>query len=95
MATIGLFIKTAHGYRGTLRTLTLDTKLTIVEIEKQGDGPDYRVFAGQAEVGAGWKRTDEAGRDCVSLRLDDPTFAEPMNANLTETDGEYCLIWSR
>jgi len=95
MATIGLFIKTAHGYRGTLRTLMLDTKLTIVEIEKRGDGPDYRVFAGQAEVGAGWKRPDQAGRDSVSLRLDDPTFATPINATLTEVDGEYSLIWSR
>ncbi|MCI0429125.1 MAG: DUF736 domain-containing protein [Rhodospirillales bacterium] len=95
MTTIGLFVKTAHGYRGTLRTLMLDTKLTIVEIEKQGDGPDYRVFAGQAEVGAGWKCTDQACGDYVSLRLDDPTFAAPINANLTEIDGEYCLIWSR
>jgi uncharacterized protein (DUF736 family) len=95
MATIGLFIKTAHGYRGTLRTLTLNTKLAIVEVEKQGDEPDFRVFAGQAEVGAGWKRTSQAGRDYVSLRLDDPTLAEPINANLTEVDGEYRLIWSR
>jgi uncharacterized protein (DUF736 family) len=95
MATIGLFIKTAHGYRGTLHTLTLNTKLAIVEAEKRSDGPDYRVFAGQAEVGVGWKRTDQAGRDYVSLRLDDPTFANPINANLTEIDGEYCLIWSR
>ena len=95
MATIGLFIKTAHGYRGTLQTLTLDTKIAIVEIEKQGDEPDYRVFTGQAEVGVGWKRTDQAGRDYVSLRLDDPTFADPINANLTEIDGEYSLIWSR
>jgi uncharacterized protein (DUF736 family) len=95
MATIGLFIKTPHGYRGTLRTLTLNSKLSIVEVEKQGDEPDYRVFAGQAEVGAGWKRTSQAGRDYVSLRLDDPTLAEPINANLTEIDSEYRLIWSR
>jgi uncharacterized protein (DUF736 family) len=95
MATIGLFIKTAHGYRGTLRTLTLDTKLAIVEVKKQVDGPDYRVFAGQAEVGDGWKRTDQTGRDYVSISLDDPTFTKPISANLTEIDGEYCLIWSR
>jgi uncharacterized protein (DUF736 family) len=31
----------------------------------------------------------------VSLRLDDPTLAEPINANLTEIDGEYRLVWSR
>ncbi len=73
----------------------LDTKLTIVEIEKQGDGPDYRVFSSQAEVGTGWTRTDQAGRDYVSLRLDDPTFAEPINGNLIEIDGEYSLMWSR
>lgn len=95
MATIGLSIKTAHGYRGTLRILMLSTQLTIVEAEKRGDGPDCRVFAGQAEVGVGWKRTDQAGRDYVSLKLDDPAFANPFNANLTEIDGEYCLIWSR
>ena len=95
MTTIGLFVKTAHGYRGTLRTLTLNTKLAIVEVEKPGDGPDYRVFAGQAEVGAGWKRTGRTRRRYISLKLDDPSFARPMNASLMEIDGEYCLVWSR
>ena len=95
MATVGLFIKTAHGYRGTLRTLTLNTKLSVVDVEKQGDEPDYRAYAAQAEVGGGWKRTSQAGHDYVSLRLDDPTLGEPINANLTEVDGEYRLIWSR
>jgi uncharacterized protein (DUF736 family) len=89
-----LFVKTAHGYRGTLRTLALNTKLAIVEVEKRGDGPDYRVFAGQTEVGAGWKRT-RTSRDYVSLKLDDPSFAQPINASLMEIDGEYCLVWSR
>ena len=95
MTTIGLFAKTAHGYRGTLRTLTLNTKLAIVEVKKQGDGPNYRVFAGQTEVGAGWKRTSRTGRGYVSLKLDDPSFTQPINASLMEIDGEYCLVWSR
>jgi uncharacterized protein (DUF736 family) len=31
----------------------------------------------------------------VSVRLDDPSFPAPVNANLTEVDNEYRLIWSR
>jgi uncharacterized protein (DUF736 family) len=77
------------------RSLTLDTKLAIVEVEKQGNGPHYRVFADQTEVGAGWKRTNRTRREYVSLELDDPSFAQPITASLTEIDGKYRLIWSR
>ena len=98
MATIGLFIKTPHGYRGTLRTLTLNTKLSIVEVEKQGDEPDYRVFAGQAEVGAGWKRTGEKAGDYVSAQIDGPTLGQPIRANLfqsSDAKSVWGLHWNR
>ena len=97
MATIGTFIKTATGYRGTLKSLTLNSKVTLVEnTRKSGDdSPDYWLYAGQAEIGAGWKRQSQQGRDYVSVRLDDPSFPAPVNANLTEVDNEVRLIWSR
>jgi uncharacterized protein (DUF736 family) len=35
------------------------------------------------------------GRELVSLKLDDPSFAAPIYANLIERNGQHELIWSR
>ena len=58
MATIGNFTKSGDRYTGAVRTLTLNVKAQIAPAEKENDkAPDYRVFAGQIELGAGWKKT--------------------------------------
>jgi len=99
MATIGTFTKSENGYTGSVRTFTVNAKARITPVEKEKDNaPDFRVFAGTAEIGAAWKKTSEAGREYVSVKLDDPSFAAPIYASLVETDGEpetFSLIWSR
>lgn len=96
MATIGNFTKTANGFSGTIQTIGLKAKVTISPAEKRGDSqPDFRAFVGKVEIGAGWARTSKGGRDFVSLKLDDPSFAAPIYANLVERDGQHELIWSR
>ena len=100
MATIGTFTKTANGdITGTVKTLALNVKAKFVPAEGESErGPDYRIFAGATEFGAAWKKTArETGREYLSVKLDDPTFAAPIYATLveTETPGEYALIWSR
>ncbi len=59
--------------------------------------PDYRVFAGQIEIGAGWKKTSGTGREYLSVKLDDPSLPAPIYASLVEAEGEgeFTLIWSR
>ena len=101
MAIIGTFTRTANGnFSGNLKTLTLTAKLQFAaETNKSKDNaPDYRVYLGNIEVGAAWKRTaKESGRDYWSVKLDDPAFAAPLYASLVKAeDGKsFNLLWSR
>jgi uncharacterized protein (DUF736 family) len=102
MATIGYFTKSDTGYTGytgSVRTLTVNAKARFAVAEKEKDNaPDYRVFAGTAEIGAAWKKTSDAGWEYLSVKLDDPSFAAPIYASLVETEGDkhtFALIWSR
>lgn len=101
MATIGSFTKTENGgYTGTVRTLTVNAKTRLQpDADKTKDNaPDFRVYAGPAEIGAAWKKTaQDGGREYLSVKLDDPSFAQPIYASLVEAEGgkEFTLIWSR
>jgi uncharacterized protein (DUF736 family) len=99
MATIGTFTKGDNGdFTGAVKTLTLNVKTKITRSEKENDkAPDFRIFAGQTEFGAAWKKTSGAGREYLSVKLDDPSFPAPIFASLvaTESGDGYALIWSR
>jgi uncharacterized protein (DUF736 family) len=100
MATIGTFKLTEPGrFEGTLTTLSVKARLSIVAVtDKTSDEqPDYRVYAGRVELGAGWRRTSDRGNDYVSLVLDDPSFAAPLYAALMPADepDTHRLVWSR
>jgi uncharacterized protein (DUF736 family) len=99
MATIGTFTKSDNGdFTGTVKTLTLNVKTKIARSEKESDkAPDFRIFAGQTEFGAAWKKTSGAGREYLSVKLDDPSFPAPIFASLVAVEGGdgYALIWSR
>ena len=82
MATIGTFTKNGEDFTGAVKTLTLNVKAKITRAEKENDkAPDYRIFAGQTEFGAAWKKTSGAGREYLSVKLDDP-FPAPIYASL-------------
>ena len=100
MATIGTFKKSGDEFIGEIVTLTVQAKkVRIVPADKRpsDSAPTHRVFAGQAEIGAGWTKTSQGGRDYLALKLDDPSFAASVYANLVvDEDGEtHRLIWSR
>jgi len=95
---IGTFTATQNGYTGTLRTLTLNVKAKLVPNAKgdKENSPDFRLQAAGHDIGAAWKKTSEAGRDYLSVTLDDPSFAAAVYARLIEgEDGTHDLIWSR
>jgi uncharacterized protein (DUF736 family) len=97
MAIIGNFTKLENGYTGSIKTAAVSVKAKITPAVKENDkAPDFRVFTGQSEFGAAWKRTSSAGREYLSVKLDDPSFPAPVFATLvdTEDDGSV-LIWSR
>ena len=100
MATIGTFKKSGDEFTGEIVTLTVQAKkVRIVRADKRpsDSAPSHRVFVGQAEIGAGWTKTSQGGRDYLALKLDDPSFAAPVFANLiADEDSEsHRLIWSR
>src|SRR3546814_10687408 len=81
MTQIGQFAATEDGFAGRLRTVTLDTALTLVPAQSSDteNAPDFRVMMGeeadQIEVGAGWKRVGEKAGAYVAVQIDDPAFA--------------------
>jgi uncharacterized protein (DUF736 family) len=104
MSLIGQFSRTKSGYTGRVKTLGLDAELVLVPAEQSDteNAPDYRVHLGSdedgPEVGAGWKRTGEKAGDYVSLQLDDPTFNQPIRANLFQSADDksaWGLHWNR
>ena len=98
MANIGIFSAEKDGFTGQLRTLTLNVKVKLVPNDK-GDNesaPDFRVQAASYDIGAAWKKTSEAGREYLSVTLDDPSFPATVYARLIEGEnGTHDLIWSR
>jgi uncharacterized protein (DUF736 family) len=97
VATIGTFTKSDNGFMGAVKTLSLNVKAEFIPTDKESDkAPDYRILAGSVEFGAAWKKTAQNGREYLSVRLDDPSFASPIFANLIEgEDATHQLIWSR
>jgi uncharacterized protein (DUF736 family) len=104
MAHIGQFSRTKDGYRGRLKTLTLDAELRLVPAERSDteNAPDYRIHIGTddhaLDIGAGWKRTGEKAGDYVSVLIDDPALPHPIHANLFRSvgeDGTHLLTWNR
>src|SRR6202034_3542259 len=100
MANIGSFKKSGSEFQGEIVTLSVQTKNVriVPETNRANDNaPSHRVFVGRAELGAGWSKRSNEGRDYLSIKLDDPSFAAPIYASLFgDEDGETStLIWSR
>ena len=98
MATIGTFTQQADGsYSGSIKTLTLNVKTAQLRANEKSDdkAPDFRIFSGQTEFGAAWKKTSQQNRDYLSVKLDDPSFPAPIYAHLVDADDGYSLVWSR
>ena len=101
MAIIGTFSKTSSGYAGSIRTMTVNVKASLVANEKNDNekAPDFRVMAGKVELGAAWRiePKKEDSKPFLRVELDDPSFAAPISAALFESgeDGKGALVWSR
>ena len=98
MANIGTFTAEKDGFTGQLRTLTLNFKVKLVPNDKgeNESAPDFRLQAAGHDFGAAWKKTSEAGRDYLSVAIDDPSFPATVYARLNEGENDtHDLIWSR
>lgn len=98
---IGKFTRTPDGWSGTIQTVACQTKARFVPNDKRENerAPDFRVMSGQCELGVAWRRTSHGGdhREYLSVMLDDPMMAAPLNAALFESPkpGEANLVWKR
>ena len=98
MATIGTFTKSADGtYSGAIKTLSLNVKTAQFRANEKTDekAPDFRIFANGIEFGAAWKKTSAEDRDYLSVKLDDPSFPQPIYANLVDAEEAYSLFGTR
>ena len=99
MSVIGKFQSNGGEIVGEI--FTLDVQLQNVRIVREegtpaADAPTHRIFVGRAEIGAAWSKTSQQQKAYLSLKLDDPSFKQPIFANLfQDTPGEYSLVWSR
>ena len=100
MPVIGTFAAVKDGYAGTIRTLTMTTKVQILANDrKETEGaPDFRIMAGSTEIGAAWRKTKQSSEETyLRVKLDDPTLPQPIWGALLEAteDGVARLVWRR
>jgi uncharacterized protein (DUF736 family) len=98
MANIGTFKKSGPEFQGEIVTLSVQAKgvRIVPETNRASDNaPSHRVYVGRVEIGAAWSKRSNEGRDYLSVKLDDPSFAAPIYANLVEDGESFTLIWSR
>lgn len=97
MATLGTFSKQENGtYSGFLSTLLVRTKVDIKPIQKTSEkAPDFRIFAGEIEVGAAWSAVSKDNVPYLSVKIDDPLFPAAILCRLVKSDKGYSLVWSR
>jgi uncharacterized protein (DUF736 family) len=100
MPVIGTFSAVKDGYTGSLRTLMLNGRVTIIanhRTDSEG-APDFRIVFGATEIGAAWRKTKQGtGHTYLRVRLDDPAWPQPIWGVLLAAtdDGVLRLIWSR
>ena len=101
MPAIGYVTASENGtFKGQLKTLSIRAEITLAPNARKANDvqPDYRVYSGDVEIGAGWNRIGERAGAYIALQFDDPQFAEPVRANLIQVSAhhpEHILLWTR
>jgi uncharacterized protein (DUF736 family) len=96
MTTIGHFRRDGDGFTGRIDTLALDLTISLIPAEKfSAKAPDYIARTGERECGAAWRVSDASGA-VLSLKLDDPTWSEPVSGRIMAAeDGALPFVWFR
>src|SRR5690606_10286044 len=90
-------------FKDQLKTRSIRAEITIAVNQRKpsNNQPDYRVYTGDNEIGAGWnRRSESSGNDYVSLSLAAPEFGpRRLYANLgraagSQVDDRFAIIWN-
>jgi uncharacterized protein (DUF736 family) len=99
---IGNFQQQDDGYTGNVRTFGFGADVRFTpNPAKTGNAPDFAVRVtsydgSEFDIGAAWRKTSKAGKPYLSVKLDGPMLAEPVNCALTQqAEGSYALVWTR
>jgi uncharacterized protein (DUF736 family) len=101
---IGEFSRTRDGYTGRVTTIAHDFEMTIVLADSSDaeNAPEFRCHLGAdgegPEIGAAWKHEGERAGPFLKVTLDDPSFIQPIRANLfrsSDDDARHHLVWNR
>lgn len=107
MAVIGKLIREGDDWKGRLRTLSFALRFGLAKREERrgDDAPDFDVIvlseAGPVAVGVAWlraiKRGDQAGKQMLSLAMDDPSWPNALNVNCYPDGaaGSWDIVWRR
>ena len=100
---IATLTRDADGYSGRVHTLMLDAAIVLTPIASDAENaPAFRIHLEDAdgpEIGAAWAHTGDKAGDYLAPQIDDPTFAQPIRANLFQADDKgddtFVLSWNR
>jgi uncharacterized protein (DUF736 family) len=96
VAVIGRFQQKDDGYSGAIATLAF--RVNPVRFVKRTKGATFSIHGpDDCELGAAWLKAGEFG-DYLSVKLDCPSLAAPVNAimSLKATEGgSFLLRWQR
>lgn len=102
MSVIGTFkLAKDGGWAGEIRTLAAHAKVRLVPNDNRTtpSAPAFRVMIGWSHVGDAWEACSagEDPRDYLRVRIDDPSFIEPITAAMFPDEGGTSaeLVWSR
>lgn len=103
MPAIGYVTLQSDGsYKGRLNTLSIRRNIELALNKKKSETqPDFRVMAGEVEIGAAWnRRSISSGNEFVSMSIAAPEFGDrTLYANLGRMPGskdknEFAIIWN-
>jgi uncharacterized protein (DUF736 family) len=90
---IGKFQKEEKTFVGNI--LGLNAPLAVCVTPTDLKGIDYTVMAYGLDLGVAWKKKSAKGNDYLSIKLDNPFLAAPVNCALVKQSEGYALIWER
>lgn len=100
---IGRFSENAEGNLvGHIRTVFFKSDKVVFEPTpetKSANAPAFRVYtADEIELGAAWRKAmKQTGLAYFDVKLDDPTFAAPIQCRLVQAKNGtgHLLVWER